>query len=279
MSGPPKPKRACIFYRPDCDSKLTKEDVWPTWMKRYVPRNQTSYSSGFTQVFPTHKTETRKKVGGDPRSRRVKFVCQKCNNGWMSRFQEQTKPILLPLITGQKIVLSQKAQQIIAGWCAMSVMTADFFYPQRQVIPQSERDWLRAHGTPPPDTWKIWITRYQRDKWPNYFARNLLPVTGFPLASGEEYVPEFAADGTPRPNTQTTTFVVGELYVHAFSSVCPDLITKFGIGAPLSERICQIWPVREHFIAWPIEPISDRIADNLAGAIADAIDRVGTPAS
>jgi hypothetical protein len=271
MPKKPNPKRVCIFYRDGC-GRCTKEDVWPTWVSKYIPRDIENYTAGFTKVFPHHKEETKEKIDGDPRSRRVRFVCGKCNSGWMSVLQNTAKPILLPLIMGEKIVLSQSAQRIVAAWCAMSIMTADFFYPERQAIPQVQRDWLRDKGEPPPDTWKIWIANYQRVEWVNHCARNLIPVL-----AGKEDIPEFSADGIPRPNTQTTSFVVGKLYIHAYSSVLPNMVEKIGISPPLSEAICQIWPVREHFVAWPTTPITDRQADDLAGVIANVIDTLGRP--
>jgi hypothetical protein len=256
----------CIFC--GSDSKPTKEDVWPTWLKKYVPRDLKNYAVGETRVFPTHTDETRKEVDGDPRSRRVRRVCAACNNGWMSRLQESAKPLLLPLVTGGKLVLGQGDQKLVAAWCAMSTMTSDFYYPDRQAIPQVDREWLKNHRSPPPDTWRIWIARYRREKWVSHWIKNSIPV------AGEKHISEIAADDTPRPNTQTTSLVLGELYVHAYSSIFPKLVSRIGISPPLSEMICQIWPIREHFVAWPIEPITDRQADNLAGAIAQVISDI-----
>ena len=59
---------------------------------------------------------------------------RKCNNGWMSDLQKLAKPILLPLIQGESFLLTPKQQKIVAAWCTMSVMTSDFFQPDRQAI-------------------------------------------------------------------------------------------------------------------------------------------------
>jgi hypothetical protein len=69
----------------------------------------------------------------------------------------------------------------------MSTMTSDFFYPDRQAIPQSQRDWLRNYWSPPNDTCRIWIAPYRRDKWVNRWSRNLMAI------SSEEHVLELAA--------------------------------------------------------------------------------------
>src|SRR5262249_2205139 len=150
-----------------------------------------------------------------------------------SRFQETLKPILVPLVTGERTILSLNAQRLLAGWCAMSVMTADFFYPDRQAIPQVERDYFRDNLLPPLETWKIWIGRYTRKKWAAHYIRNSMPMV--------EDFPEGDDESIARPNSQMTTIVVGQLYIHAFS--CPFPSTVAGIATiPANgfEKIAQI---------------------------------------
>jgi hypothetical protein len=264
----PQPKRICIFYQPGC-GRVTKEDVWPTWLSKYIPRDLRTYSTMSAVVHHTHADVLRENVHGDPRSRRVKWVCGSCNNGWMSTLQKLAKPILLPLMSGETTILSKNQQEIIAAWCAMSAMTSDYFYPEKQAIPQTHRDYLRANRLPPPDTWKIWIGRYERQKWVGQWVKNSLAITS------EEHVAQFTPQGFPRPNTQTTTLVFGQLYVHVFSSVHPDIVAKATIAGKGIEKIAQIWPVREQFIAWPTNALLDRDADRIAGAIFGILDRLG----
>lgn len=266
MPKSPKRKSVCIFC--GVGGRLTKEDIWPTWLTQYVPRNLTSHTAMSAIVHPTHSDVSREARDGDPRSRRVRFVCAKCNNGWMSQLQEKAKPILLPLIKGDKIVLGYDKQQFVAAWCAMSAMTSDFFFPEKQAIPQSDRDCLRGCWKPPADTWKIWIGTYKRDKWVAHWAKNSRFI------SSEKHIPEMSADGIPRPNTQTTTLVFGQLYVHVFSSPFPAIIAKAGVGNKGVEKVAQIWPRREHFIAWPFTPMSDRDADTIVGAIFRIFDEI-----
>ena len=51
----------------------------------------------------------------------VRAVCGQCNNGWMSRLEAETKPVLGQLIVGKKAWLTEDDQHIIARW---SVKTA-----------------------------------------------------------------------------------------------------------------------------------------------------------
>ena len=262
----PKPQRFCIF----CGGpRLSREHVWPQWLDQYVPKNMTEYFAGETTAHPTFEENKRKKWGGDPRSRSLKIVCEKCNSGWMSKLQEQAKSILLPLILGQPAVLNQNAQECLAAWIAMTVVTAEFFYPSTTAISSDQRYSLYHHQRPPTDGWKIWIGRYQRGKWQGYWAKNSQIII-----SEEDTSPPSDIE-VPPPNTQTTTLVVGELYIHVFS--CPSVwvVDRIGLTSKGAEKIAQIWPIQESMIAWPISLMSDLDADNFASAIANTLDRLG----
>jgi hypothetical protein len=266
-----KPKPICIFCGKNRDNGpehvLTKEDVWPIWLTKYIPRDLRNYGAETIIVHRNRIEKSQKKVDGDPRSRRVKLVCKKCNTGWMSQLQERAKNILLPLMTGGTTILGDEAQKLVAAWCAMSTMTADFIFPDKQAIPQTDRDLLLAIRLPPSDTWKIWIGRFQRKEWVPHFVKQSIPIKS--VENAETLPPS----GIPRPNTQTTTLIFGELYVHVFSSIFPHIIASAGVGNEGVEKIAQLWPVREHFIAWPINIMSDRNADAIVDEIFKRLTR------
>lgn len=67
-------------------------------------------------------TVTSRHVAGDPKSLRVKCVCVECNTGWMKRIQDAAKPIVVPLLQGDAIALTEAQQKILASWIAMAVM-------------------------------------------------------------------------------------------------------------------------------------------------------------
>jgi hypothetical protein len=108
------PSKKCIF----CGrGQTTKEDVWPTWLTRYVPRDIPSYFNSVSLISPEAElTTTRKKMPGDPRSRRAKCVCAKCNNEWMSGLQERAKPVVLKLATGRETTLTPHDQELLTSW-------------------------------------------------------------------------------------------------------------------------------------------------------------------
>jgi hypothetical protein len=147
-------------------------------------------------------------------------------------------------------------------------MNADFFFPNRNAIPQAHRDHLRATWEAPPDTWKIWIGNYKRDRWVAHWARQSMAI------SSEKHVPEITTEGFPRPNTQATTIVFGQLYVHVFSSLFPEMVSRTWTAGKSLEKVAQLWPVREDFVAWPTNPMSDKDADNIAVSIFNMLDQI-----
>src|SRR5262245_26970593 len=72
-------------------------------------------------------------ISGDPQSRRVKNVCRRCNNGWMSVLQEHTKPIIIPLLKGDTTLLNSDRQNTLATWAAMTV-SAEYIETKRAAI-------------------------------------------------------------------------------------------------------------------------------------------------
>jgi hypothetical protein len=206
---------------------------------------------------------------GDPRSRRAYVACERCNTGWMSRLQEAAKPHLLPLIKGERAFIKPYDQRLIAAWAATCVMCAEWYNPELVSIPFSDREYLRLY-LEAPKSWKIWIGRYLRGKWKGYWVHHSVPIL--------ENVPE-PDDATPwSPNTQTTTFVVGQLFIHAFSSVSPGLTDKWrftGFQGITPAFLVQISPSEEGFIAWPTKDIPDAIADQIAGYIFTELHQIG----
>jgi hypothetical protein len=256
--------RKCIFCG---GTPLTKEHVWPKWLRPHIVRDQKNHHSLVTLAYEGHSEESRRMWGGDPRNRGVRTVCGSCNGGWMSRLQELAKPLVLPLVTGKTIELSTQDQRTLAFWCAMCVMTAEFLNQDRTAISPLDRtllmkDQLLVHN------WKIWLGHYERKEWVGQWVHNMMPIS-----SKERVHP--TDDGMPRANTQTTTLVFGRLYVHVFSCEYPDVVSKIELGERGNLVLAQIWPIIQTFIVWPREAMTDRDADNLAGAICAMLDQIG----
>jgi hypothetical protein len=259
----------CIFWEPNKPHlPLTYEHIWGRWLKNIVINTENKHRMSHTQIGrpgTLHITEMSHRTGG-PLQANEKIVCRGCNNGWMSEIQKAAKPFLVPLIQGRTSLLGLPAQRAISAWCAMATMTAEYLVRDVTAlsITQSERDWLRDNGTPP-SNWKIWIGRAngRMGMWRHYIA---------PILAAKD-TGKASSEGLARPNTQTTTFIIGYLLVHVMSSTgSPETVT--GWNWPLSTRIGlnlpRIFPTKESVIVWPSQPFTDAEVK----LISDAFERV-----
>lgn len=162
------------------------------------------------------------------------------------------------------------AQAQLAKWCTMATMTSEFIDRDSlgQGVTLAERQLFWKQSVIPPN-WRIWIARYRRHKWKGEWIHFTVPILG------PEDVPGLKPGDTARPNTQTTTFVIGELYVHVMSSSGhPDLTAKWVWPAfsRLSRLLIQVWPAKESFIAWPPDSLTDRDADTVPTLFSNVVD-------
>ncbi len=269
-----KPPKHCIYCGQT--GNMSKEDVWPTWLHGLITRNIPSYALRdlrFDSLKNLDKaTATEKKKSGDPRTLRVRWVCQGCNNGWMSQLQEKAKPIVLPFMHGEQSVLNQDQQKTFAGWAAMNVMTAEFRDVRNLSVSAVDRKSLMETRVPP-ENWKIWIGNLDTEKWKAYYIHHRMKVLpdDAPLELGHvETVPIDVVNGCARfYNTQTTTIIYEKLYIYAFSSDVALFTKEFSPGP-----VCQLWPIKEKELRWPpLHSLKDIDAEQVTGSIFGAAHR------
>lgn len=238
-------RRVCIFCeKQPPEVQISKEHLFADWLRQYIPREMTEHR---TRTALVHTNEPDKvsiqKRTGDPHSRRLRCVCTTCNEGWMSRLQEQAKPFLVPLITGVDTPLHRRAQRTLAAWIAMTIMVAENIDRTLVAVDQKDRAWLHANQTAP-SHWRIWISAHRRDQHYLY-THNLLTLT-------EKKIEAVSNDPALVPNTQTTTICLGDyLLIHAMSSsVAPSFIGRWPLPGPVRSVIHQIWPIRNGTVRW-----------------------------
>jgi hypothetical protein len=262
----------CIYCG---DSPTTREHIWADWLAKFIPKTLVNYTASQSLLNPDRTIEKKEKLwGGDPRSRQLQIVCRPCNNHWMSDLQTAAKPVLIPLITGKAINLTPPRQESLAAWCAMTTMCAEYFYPKTASVSVTDRRWFfKTHAAP--NTFRIWIGDFDRKEWKPHWGHLSLRIS----LTEHEGMQGWAIhpDGTPRPNTQTTMFVVGRLYIIVYSCPFPEILNSQAIAQRVDSRLSQIWPPRHSLLIWPpTDTLTDRDADQLAGAIFGRLDEVGT---
>jgi hypothetical protein len=180
----------------------------------------------------------------------------------MSDLQEQTKPILLPLILGETSSLHRKAQTTLSTWIAMFVMVAEFLDKTGTRVAISPKDRLfLKNNLDAPRSMKIWIGYFEKDNWKGVWSHTTIPI------SDEDHVPQRSSLGVDFPNTQTTTIVIGKLYIHVLSSEIVSIVRKHNMGRDEKTLMYRIHPLKKSPLVWP-PPM--RLTDQYADAIASA---------
>jgi len=269
-------KKRCIFCARA--GKMTDEHIWGDWTRTYVARTAKKHDFAAIRVPAPGKPDAPnvRIRAGDPLNSQVRVVCGACNSGWMGRLQNMAKPFLIPLFNGSPILIGAEAQTTIALWIAMATMTGEHLSrdPKQITIPHSERDWL-MHNQTVPGGWRIWIGRYQRRSWPGQWVR-----ATFPILSSETLPPSITPDDR-LPNTQTTAFVVGKLFVSVMSGPFPEITRGWDWRSAPRASSClqQIWPMLKAPIYWPLSDMTDADAESIATAFVrysdDLASRVG----
>jgi hypothetical protein len=236
--------RTCVFCGKP--TKMTSEHIWGDWIKQFIPPSLNKHYLGLKTINVGGKPDTDgvRIRAGDPVNSQVRIVRGDCNSGWMSVLQAKAKKFLPPLLTGERIGLGPAAQQAIAAWITMACMTAEHIIhdPFSIAISQGDRTQLTDTGVPL-SNWKIYVGHYRAWKWNTKYLHTCLPILDIaPDPNGHE---------KPIANTQTSTFVLGNLYVHAMSSEHPEYIEGWRWPIRPSMVLIQIWPPKETFIAWP----------------------------
>lgn len=116
--------------------------------------------------------------------------------------------------------------------------------PARVATPGQERRYLMQNLAPPPN-WKIWIANLGFDGAPAWVF-NGVPVTTL------KYVPSVSYGGMPRPNLQTTAFVVGKMFIYGFSSPFAEINGMWIFSEDAEATLLpRIWPAPGRDISWP----------------------------
>jgi hypothetical protein len=254
----------CIF----CGAlAVTREHMWADWLRNYIPRQQDGHAVAVEKVHLEQSEEEVFHRTGDPHSRRIKCVCRECNNGWMSRLQETTKPYLVPMLGGRTITLKRNGMTALAAWAAMFVMVAEHLRDEMVAISAYDRNFLRTKMRPP-SHWRIWIGRHAAVSHP-LFSHNVL---SFAL---EQEIQQIGLEASVPVNTQTSTILLGKhLLIYVMSSaVARNIIRRWVLPDLVRSHLAQIWPIVNATATWP--PNGLALRDPVIHALAQHFFRAG----
>jgi hypothetical protein len=210
----------------------------PNWLRRVLPRETTEqiyhgarydYDEGIRVEKPFRKI-----TDGHLGARTLFMVCRTCNTGWMKKLQDQSIPILKPLIRGEWSDFTREHQIIISNWMAMTATVVAMSYPTKGVSDEDRR-YIAAQRRPPRN-WGIWIGR----------------CTGFRgIDYGNRVVATFLTNGIMRieqGHFVITTICLGQLILHS-------------ISAPLHEAVPSPVDYGINMGVYPINPRTTALPD------------------
>jgi hypothetical protein len=266
-----KPAAKCVFCG---ETGVTKSHIWPDWLDAYLPPRAASYLQTIGEVntfLPKmRRPALERRVGrGDARARKPRNTCAQCNSGWMSRIEANAKDAIIPLVQGQAFIgaatshtslLNSWGQRAIASLLCLITMRVEFSHMATRAATDDHRKWIREPEDPPP-FWKVWIARYAGQNPSAHWCRHY----GLQLVSTpDEIVADHVCD------TQVTTFVMGHLCAHVFSSTTIPTFEGYS-----GQGLCRLWPLTGWDINCRFLPsINDEAVLSLAEALAREIPAI-----
>lgn len=264
----------CIFC--ERESKMSREHLWPQWSRQFIPRQsadpaRANHSTNLQWQERGAKVTAVWQRGllaraGDPIDQRLKVVCKRCNESWMSQIQVQAKPVLSPLIQGHwSHVLDGRMQHTLAVWAAMFTMVLECADRKTMAISQEERSKFFTKRELPRN-WRVWIGR-------NSGFRSQFWHRGIALAT------EISAHKMRECNIQVSTFTFGSIIFQTLSSRFSgadsrlDALLDYYDREGVNVHLMPIWPVRSSSAVLPdgsvhdsdFAEISTEIANRIAG--------------
>jgi hypothetical protein len=230
-------------------------------MKKYTSLRATAHAK--------HADYSLVKRAGDILDWQTRCVCEThCNNGWMRRLDERARPILIPLVKGEVTRVSPDSQRVIAAWASMKAMVAEYDESGVVTTHHTQRKRMMLTQLPPERGWATWIGNFVRKRWPGYWS-------GHPfLVLPDEQVSRRSHRRATYYNSQATTQVVGQLFIHILRSPMHRLAEKWRFSLPAGVSFFRIWPPSDYSISWPGGTMGDSDADYVAHAIEDYMAKI-----
>ena len=263
ISKKPQFARKCIFCQ--LNNANSREHFYPEWMHDLLPMGSDGKYSGEiinqhpkTRVVSRHDRRTKP---GELYTKKIKVVCQRCNNGWMSGLEIAVQPLLTPIIKGESATFDRKDLEIIAQWATLKALVCEHDTPSTAVTPQEDRTAFMEMLT---------IPAY----FNIYLLNHSCPTRiGYVRTS---HTVSLTRDGPLPPlegrqkNTQQISVILGSVMLHINAARLDGFRIEDFLTMPaiMSRRI---WPPNIAPLTWPSAPI---LTNDQMQALAYSIERI-----
>ncbi len=215
-------------------------------MRDLLPRQPgTQRLSRFRDGEPAELLESREYRGVLQSKFKPRVVCRDCNTGWMSVLEDATKPILRPLILGEKRHVTCEDQKILATWVCLKNMVAEFSNSKTKATSAADFDRMHSEHLLP-ERATVWLGQHTGADWTMRYRHH-----GMHIVHGS--VRPIDPKRDPPMNGQVTTFTAGPIVF-----VLLTLPDGFRYGAPIpsgpfAAGIRRIYPEPSP-LDWPPGP-------------------------
>lgn len=176
---------------------------------------------------------------------RVRCLCRKCNQGWLSALEVAARPVIGSLIQDIAISLDPEQQMTAAVWAMkMSMMiegTRRVTSADSLFYSKSQREAFRVRRSIPIGS-TIWIGRYHGARYAFLDCADGLPLSGSGARMSCAYVSTFAAG---RLAFQVLSIRIGEEHTRTGGLLIPQNVGGW------DEAMLQVWPPTGIRLPWP----------------------------
>lgn len=250
-----KPQGRCIF----CNGfNLSKQHIFPDWINRLITQvnehSQTVIIADTSEQlvkkdYTIYVSPELRKKQGPLGSAKLRIVCKKCNNGWMSDLEQSVIPFLLPLIKGEKSEITQIESGLLAQWIMMTTIMHEYTDLNGISTTYEERQAL-VNGIIPP-SWDIYIANSGESEWKfrrkQTYSKFIVPAELLETKEEKYYMHSL------------TSFGIGEVFISAYSSQYnkiklhlqegfPNLTCIYQQNKPLAGHLKKLTPGQPELI-------------------------------
>jgi len=227
--------RRCAF----CDSgeKLTREHVIPQWLAEVLhdmepgdpnPDWRSDYWAGGMVERDRQHPISRPTVV-------VRHVCEACNTGWMGDLEARAKPLIEPMVRGQRTTLKPADQVEVATWASKTVLALEYHEPDTVVARPEDRR-LVMEELRPPSHHRVRLA-YRDAVGESLIAKMLVARS---LDAEDE-----------RPDAFAVLFGIGFLVVQVWGGHGADTGPGLAVTGTKIDRAVTIWPPVPTAVEWP----------------------------
>ncbi len=209
------------------------EHLWPEWLLALLDVAETEVDFYVRDQPPFKNWKQRK---GKPTGITRRYLCEKCNNTWLSDLENRAKPVFTPILEHKPTTLDASDVTTLATWLAKMALLFDAAPRGKRYKPfftQEDCLWFKAHLAPLPN---MMIT-----------LGEIVPVNHVLMAMSNPLAVEPISDEGIglKPHGNNWQFVFGHVValVHCIRGVKPNATDQsIRIEIKFDDPMLWLWP-------------------------------------